>query len=43
MKIDMVSSSKLLMKAITQPLTTPGTINGRMILLNVIQGVAPND
>ena len=43
MKIDMVSSSKLVMKAMTQPLTTPGSSSGSTTRRNAVQCEAPND
>ena len=42
-KIDIVSSSKLLMKAISQPPATPGTISGSSMRRNTVQPDAPSD
>ena len=42
-KIDMVTSSKLLMKANSQPPVTPGSIIGRVTRRNTVKLLAPND
>ncbi|KAG1241726.1 hypothetical protein G6F65_023379 [Rhizopus arrhizus] len=43
MKIDIVSSSKLVMKAMTQPLTTPGSSKGSTTRRKAVQFEAPSD
>ena len=43
MKTDIVSSSKLLMKASNQPPYTPGTISGSVTLKNTVARLAPSD
>ena len=42
-KIDMVTSSKLLMKASIQPPVTPGKIIGSVIRVNTVAWLAPSD
>lgn len=42
-KIDIVTSSKLLMKASSQPPVTPGRIIGSVMRLNTVAWLAPSD
>ncbi|MCY1226071.1 hypothetical protein D9M72_382900 [compost metagenome] len=41
-KIDMVSSSKLLMKASSQPPLMPGSMSGMVIRRNTVHSAAPS-
>ncbi len=43
MNTDMVSSSKLLMNASSQPPDTPGMMSGRVTVKNTVARLAPSD